>query len=117
MANYSFKTNNLPEPVNGIIEGHNFVQGNPHTAIYEGYNGLTFKNCNLTNCDVPVDSTVESCLRVQVSFCSNLHPEWLAHGYIYPCVVDCSHRTIVDTVTIDGVVIDTNYTYEDKVAE
>ena len=116
MGNYSFKTTGLPEPVGGVIEGHNFTQGTPHTPIYTGYTGLTFRNCNLMNCDVPVDSIIEYCLHAQTSFCSYLHQGWLDNGYITQCAIDCQHRTIVDTVTIDGVTVDTNYTYEDKVA-
>jgi hypothetical protein len=115
MGNYSFKTTGLPEPVNGVVEGHNFTQGVPHTAIYAGQTGLTFRNCNLMNCDVPVGSIVEHGLRSQVSFCSHLHDRWLEKGHISECAADCSHRTGVDTVTIDGVAVHTNYTYEDKV--
>jgi len=115
MGNYSFKTAGLPEPVNGIVEGHNFTQGVPHTTIYEGQTGLTFRNCNLLNCDVPADSIIDSCLRSQVSFCSHLHEPWLTVGYISACITSCSHLTVTDMVTIDGVAIDTNpnYTYED----
>ena len=116
MPNYSFKQ--PPDvPDGSVIEGFNLVQGIPHTKIYEGKTGLTFRNCNLTNCDVPIDSVVESCLRVQVSFCSHNFPSWLENGYIPECVRDCIHKTIVDTVTVDGVVVDTNYTYEDKAVE
>jgi hypothetical protein len=114
MANYSFKE--LPAAENGaVIEGHNMVRAVPHTAIYEGVTGLTFRNCNLTNCDVPADATVISCLYpCQTSFCSHLNPGWLAAGFLSQCASDCEHRTIVDTITIDSVVVDTNYTYEDK---
>ena len=114
MGNFSFKTTGLPEPVNGVVEGHNFTQGAPHTAIYAGVTGLTFRNCNLMNCDVPADATVISCLQTHRSFCSNLHDSWLAKEFISQCAVDCEHRTIVDTITVDGVAVDTNYTYEDK---
>lgn len=114
MANYSFKTTGLPEPVNGVVEGHNFTQGNPHTKIYEGYTGLTFRNCNLANCDVPADATVISCNRGHISFCSHLHPKWTEKGILTQCVENCSHVIHVDNVTIDGVVVDTNYSYADQ---
>ncbi len=114
MANYSFKTTGLPEPVNGVVEGHNFTQGAPHTKIYEGQAGLTFRNCNLLNCDVPGDAVVEGYTPCHISFCSHQHPEWLSRGFISECATDCTHRTIVDTFTIDGVAIDTHSTYEDK---
>lgn len=114
MANYSFKTTNLPEPIDGVIERHNFTQGTPHTKIYEGYSGLTFRMCNLLNCDVPAGSIIEDCLRLHVSYCSHLYPEWLAEGYISECAENCEHVTHIDNVTIDGVVVDQNYSYEDK---
>lgn len=117
MGNYSFKTTGLPEPVNGVIEGHNFTQGAPHTAIYAGQTGLTFRNCNLLNCDVPDGSIIEGCLKCHVSFCSHTHPEWLALGYISECATDCTHKTTTDTITIDGVSVDTHINYEDKGAE
>ena len=114
MGNYAFKTTGLPDPVDGVIEGHNFTQGAPHTKIYEGQTGLTFRNCNLLNCDVPSGSVVESCLSCHVSFCSHLHPEWFWRGYISECAENCSHVTAYDTVTIDSQSIHTNYSYEDK---
>jgi hypothetical protein len=115
VGNYSFKTTNLPEPVNGVVEGHNFTQGNPHTAIYAGQTGLTFRNCNLMNCDVPAGSVVENSLYpIHVSFCSHVRPEWLENNYISACGTDCIHKTVTDTMTIDGVAIDTHITYEDK---
>jgi hypothetical protein len=115
MGNYSFKTTGLPDPVNGIVEGHNFTQGIPHTKIYKGMSGLTFKNCNILNCDVPVGSVIEYCNTGHMEICSHLYPRWAEKGYISSCADDCSHRTIVDTITVDGVAVDTNYTYEDKV--
>lgn len=114
MGNYSFKTTGLPEPVDGLIEGHNFTQGTPHTSIYEGYSGLTFKNCNLVNCDVPVDSVFISCGTKQISFCSHLHLSWFNRGFISECGENCVHVTHIDNVTIDGVIVDSNYVYEDK---
>lgn len=115
MGNYSFKTSGLPEPVGGVIEGHNFTQGNPHTAIYTGQTGLTFRNCNLTNCDVPMDSDLGGRTSgPHISFCSHIHTDWVDKGYISGCLEACSHRTIVDTVTIDGQIVDTVSHYEDK---
>jgi hypothetical protein len=113
MANYSFKE--LPAVENGaVIEGHNMVRAVPHTAIYEGVTGLTFRNCNLMNCDVPEDAAVEHCMRRHISYCSHVNPDWLFYGFISQCAVDCEHRTVIDTITIDGVAVDTNYTYENK---
>lgn len=115
MGNYSFKTAGFPEPINGVVEGHNFLQGVPHTKIYDGYSGLIFRNCNLTNCDVPADSVLEHCLRVQVSFCSHLHEAWLKRGFISECSENCSHVVGFDEILIDGKNIVSNYSYEDGV--
>jgi len=114
MGNYSFNIKGLPEPVNGLVEGHNLLRGVPHTKIFEGISGLTFRNCNLTNCDVPADSIIEHCLHIQVSFCSHVQQTWADRGFIPRCTDACSHRTVVDTITIDGTVVDVNHTYEDK---
>ena len=113
MANYSFKE--LPAAENGAtIEGHNMVRAVPHTAIYEGVTGLTFRNCNLINCDVPEDATVISCNTGHMEFCSHLYFNCPVLEYISQCADDCSHVVSVDTITIDSMAIDTNYTYEDK---
>ncbi len=115
MGNYSFKTTGLPEPVNGVVEGHNFTQGVVDTEIYTGQTGLTFRNCNLTNCKIPPDAIVEgSKYPRKVSYCSHNHPSWLEKSYIAECSTNCSHVVTIDNVTIDGVVVDQNHTYEDK---
>jgi hypothetical protein len=111
MANYSFKSE-LPEPVNGVVEGHNLLQGNPHTKIYEGVSGLTFKKCNLTNCDIPPDAIKDDCCHGHVSFCSHLNLRWLVKGFIDQCPENCVHVVSTDSITIDGIVVDTIYHYE-----
>lgn len=118
MANYSFKTTGLPEPVDGLIEGHNFTQASPHTAIYSVYSGLTFKNCNLINCDVPSDSILISCNRGHMSFCTNdkMNKFMAERGYLTPCVENCEHLKETDSVVIDGVIVEPgNKTYENEV--
>jgi hypothetical protein len=113
MANYSFKTSGLPIPGDRVIETCNFCQLVPHTAIYAGESSLTFRNCNLTNCDVPGDSVIDRCLRVQVEFCSNLHPKWIEKG-LATCTENCAHVTSTDIIQVGGVTVETIYTYEDK---
>ena len=115
MGNYSFKTTGLPEPVNGVIEGHNFTQGRPHTAIYGDQIGLTFRKCNLLNCEVPDGSVVDDCLTCHVSFCSHLNDGWLEMGVIDECAIDCEHLVQIDTITIDGESLGENRIYENKV--
>jgi hypothetical protein len=113
MANYSFKTASLPIPDGRVIELCNFCQLVPHTVIYAGETGLTFRNCNLTNCDVPGDSIIECCLRIQVEFCSHLHEKWIEKG-LTACAENCAHVTSTDIIQVGGVTVETIYTYEDK---
>lgn len=114
MANYSFSMLPIPEVENGhTFEGDNFIQLYPHTAILVGVTGLKFIKCNLTNCDIPADATHDTA-KGQVSFCSHVHPNWVAKG-LTECTQDCEHLVITDTIVIDGVTIDTVYHYEDKV--
>jgi hypothetical protein len=116
MPNYAFtRLQNLPiVENNSIIDGWNLTQKEPNTSIFIGNTGLTFIRCNLINCSVPIGSIIEDCLVGNISFCSNEHPEWVAKG-LTECVENCSHVTSVDTITIDGVVVDTIYHYSDKV--
>ena len=114
MANYSFGLRPIPDVENGhIFTGDNFTQLIPHTAILAGKTGLKFVKCNLTNCDVPVDSSFEFTQPHHHEFCSNLHPEWIKFG-LGTCVQNCSHVISSDTITIDSVVVDTVYFYQDK---
>lgn len=112
MPNYSWTTGKeLPDGM--VFVNCNFSQKEPHTAIFTGKTGLTFRNCNLVNCDIPADSVVEGGIRCHVSYCSHVHPQWVEKGLL-ECAENCSHVTGVDTITIDGVAIDTVYNYADK---
>lgn len=114
MANYSFGINPIPDVPNGhTFTGDNFLQLVPHTPILAGKTGLKFVNCNLTNCSVPVDSVFEGCRPYHTEFCSNVHPKWIGHG-LSPCAPNCPHVVSTDTITIDGVLVDTTYHYADK---
>jgi hypothetical protein len=84
-----------------VVEGWNLTQLNPHTKIGEGVKGLTFKNCNLLNCDVPKDAKVIDCLTVQKDFCSHNHPDWVEKG-IEACGEDCKHYKKTEEETIDN---------------
>lgn len=116
MANYSWnKTSvDLPVPENGTIFSDTiFTRKEPHTPIFTGVTGLVFRDCNLTNCDLPEDAIVEGGIHCHISFCSHEHPKWIDKG-LTQCVANCSHVTSVDTITIDGVVVDTIYHHSDK---
>ena len=91
----------------------NLTQLQPHTQICEGITRLKFQNCNLLNCDVPEDAVVESCLTCHKSFCSHLHPDWIAHG-LPECAEVCDHVAETDEIEIDGATL-TIYTYADEV--
>ena len=110
MSNYSHGRLSNWEPSNGdTVEGHNFTQKYPHTDIGVGVTGLKFKDCNLVNCDIPADATVEGCNTTQISRCGHLNDN-------YTCTSDeCEHMTSKDIITIDGEVVDTIYEYADKV--
>lgn len=114
MPNYAFTTGKaLPVVGNGhTFEYTNFTQRVPHTPIFAGITGVTFKKCNLTNCDVPVDAIIDNCLHFHKELCANIHPEWVAKGLPVEAE-NCSHIVDTDIVTIDGVVVDTTYHYED----
>ena len=112
MANYSFLTKKkLPDvPENKVFEDINFVQKTPHTKIYDGVKGLTFRKCNLNNCDLPEDAIEDDCGHIHVSYCSHEHPDW----GLPECGVECEHLTNTDVIEIDDKVIETVYHYKDK---
>lgn len=115
MANYSFGINPIPSVENGhVFTGDNFCQLLPHTPILAGVTGLRFINCNLTNCDLPVDAVFEGCKPYHTSFCTNINPKLVEYGQV-ACVANCTHVVDIDTITIDTVVVDTVYQYEHKV--
>lgn len=115
MANYSLGRRPIPDVDNGHkFVGDNFTQLFPHTAILTGKTGIQFENCNLCNCDIPADSTRKHSPNVQLSFCSNLHPEWVALG-LSVCAENCEHVIDTDSVTIDGQALGTIYHYQDKI--
>jgi len=113
--NYSFTSKfDLPEVEDGhTFEGDNFLQMTKGTKIFEGVSGLTFINCNLTNCIVPDDATVIGAPLKTQSFCSHVHPRWVAKG-LPECAEDCEHMNDEEDITIDGVKIATHREYSDK---
>jgi len=116
MPNYAFTTGkSLPVVQNGhVFEYSNFMQAQPHTPIFTGITGLVFRKCNLTNCDVPPDAVLENCTNRHKDLCSNLHPKWVGKG-LPTELKNCPHVVDTDTVTIDGVVVDTTYHYADTI--
>lgn len=116
MANYSLGIKPIPDVPNGhTFTGDNFLQLNAHTPILEGKTGLTFINCNLTNCDPPADSVYVGCKPKHASFCTHVHEHFIDHG-LAECAEDCAHVVSTDVIEIDGQVVDTIYHYEDTIA-
>ena len=118
MSIYKYKNFRLQLPA-GIKNGDSFVgcnliQIHPHTFICEGITGLTFQDCNLTNCDVPEDAVFDNCggYGRHKSRCSHLHPEMIPKGLV-ECSDNCSHVVGTDEIWLDGVLIDTIYHYLD----
>lgn len=110
-GNYSIGKQSIISPNNGdVFERSNFSQAIPHTSIFPGISGLTFRQCNLVNCDVPADAVVESCNTSQVSRCFHLHPDF---GLLEE-EDNCEHVVDTDTITIDGQVVDIIYHRKDK---
>lgn len=93
------------------FERCNLSQLQPHMAICAGRTGLTFRECNLVNCDVPVGSVVESCNTCQVSRCAWLHPVWQLPAE----ADDCPHVVERNEVVVDGVTVAVDYVREDTV--
>ncbi len=111
MPNYAFK--DLPVAQNGDkFTMYNLTRLQPHTAIFAGVTGLTFDNCNLTNCDLPPDAVIIGGQPRHREFCANLHPRWVAKG-LPSEAENCPHVVDTDTITIDGEVVDTVYHYKD----
>lgn len=115
MANYAFTTGKpLPEAQSGqTFEMCNFTRLAPHTKIFNGVSGLTFRNCNLINCDVPADATVIDCNRGQVEYCGNVHKKWIEKG-VANCAENCTHVTGTDIIQVGGVTAATVYYHADK---
>jgi hypothetical protein len=112
MANYCFDgLANFTPQAGDVIEGKNFMQLFPHTAIPNV--PVVFRNCNLVNCDIPNGSMEEGCLHIQVDFCSHIHPELVERG-LAECGAECRHMASKEEIVIDGIVVDCIYSYEDK---
>lgn len=109
MANYSFQDPDLPD--DSTINMGNFSQFAPNTEIMKGKT-LTINGGNFTNVKKQPEWTVTGGNWTQLDFCSHLHKDWNPHG-LFECEIECSHMTDKDIVTIDGIVIDTIYQYED----
>jgi len=107
-GNWSFRDPGDDVPNGSVITGGNFMQIEPDTPILVGKT-LTIRGGNWGNVRQDAAWTIEGGNWTQISRCSHLHPEW-----DLPAEVDnCPHVVDVDTVTIDGEVVDTIYHRKD----
>lgn len=116
--NYAWTTGKaLPEAANGqVFEQCNFTRKVPHTKIFEGVTGLVFRSCNLTNCDIPADATVEIVKHPgHIEYCGNVNPKLVERGILETCALNCSHVVGTDLIQVGGVTVETVYHYSNKV--
>lgn len=110
--NYSYQ-DPTPEqvPVGTVINDGNFSQVAPDTPIMVG-RALTINDGNFTNVRKDPAWTIKGGNWSQVERCSNLHPRLVNYG-LTVCAENCTHAT-TEELEIDGVVVETIYTYKDS---
>jgi len=119
-GNWAFR--DLPEVSNGDTfegPGCNLARAIPHTTVFAGVTGLTFRKCNLENCDVPGDAVIDDCLHYHKSRCKHVMADkGQTDNALYAALPDepddCPHVDGSDTITIDGQSV-TTYQRSDKV--
>lgn len=112
-GNWSFRDPGDDIPDGSVINGGNFSQLVPNTEILVGKT-LTINGGNFTNVKPQATWTINRPTWTQKSFCSHLHPEWIALG-MTECAENCSHVVSSEDIVVGGQVIDTVYTYQDTV--
>jgi len=115
MANYSFTDPGDAIADDSVINAGNFTQMYPDTPIMAD-KPLVINGGNFTNVRKDAAWTINGGNWTQVSRCSHLHPELVARG-LTECALECDHLTGTDSVTIDGVLVDTIYHYEETVTQ
>lgn len=110
-GNWSFREPGDDIPDGSTINGGNYQQMEPDTAILAGKT-LTITGGNWCNVLQDAAWTVTGGNWSQVSRCSHLHPEWVARG-LEECDEVCSHVISTDEIVVDGQVVETVYTYQD----
>ena len=73
-----------------IVEGGNYTQFAPSTAICKAVENLTITGGNFTNCIPQRSWTVTGGNWCQIDFCTNERPELIGAG-MTPCVARCGH--------------------------
>ena len=107
-GNWSFREPGDDVPNGAVITGGNFSQRQPDTPILVG-KVLTIRGGNFLNVRKDPNWTIEGGNWTQKSRCCHLHPRWNLSAE----VDNCPHVVDVDTVTIDGQMVDTIYHRKD----
>lgn len=88
-GNWSFQDPRFQD--GDVVYGGNFTQLFPDTEICVGVENVTVHGGNFVNCKVPAGWKLQGGNWCQISFCSHLRPDLIAHG-LPVCQEDCSHR-------------------------
>ena len=112
-GNFSFSDPGDKVPDASTIEGGNFSQLEPDTAIMVGKT-LTINGGNFVNVRRDANWIIKGGNWCQVERCSHLHPEWVERG-LSECAENCGHVTEIDTVEGEGGQSITVYQYADTV--
>ena len=115
MANYSFKDPGKTGDIKdgAVINSGNFTQLVPGTEIMKDLN-LTINGGNFTNVKKQDQWAINGGNWTQIDRCSNLNPKWVGYG-LTECPTECKHMVSKDVIEVDGIVVDTIYTYEEEV--
>ncbi len=115
-GNYSLRDPENDDPCpfqdGDTIERGNFFQHTPDTPIMAGIENLIITGGNWTNVRKQPTWSTPGGNWTQVSLCAHIRPELVPFGL--PAEVEnCSHVVDIDTVHIDGQLVDTIYHRED----
>lgn len=111
-GNWSFRDPQDDIPNGSIIEAGNFYQFSPGTIILSGKE-LTINGGNWVNVRPDPLWTINGGNWSQISFCTNINSQLIDKG-LKACEENCEHVVEIDTLVIDGEVVDTVYHYQDK---
>ena len=109
-GNWSFRDPGDDIPDGSTINGGNFSQAVPGTAILAGKT-LTINGGNFCNVVKDPAWTINSGSFGVKSFCAHLHPDWVAMGALAAEVENCPH--VIEVIQIVGG--DDVYVYQDGV--
>jgi len=108
-GNYSFR--DPPFKDGDVVEGGNYCQLEPGTAICAAVETLTIIGGNFVNCIPQAGWTVTGGNWCQIGYCTHDRPELIDKG-LKPCADDCEHRS---AAKVERAVDEREY--RDKLAE